>query len=201
MYKPIKPDWYYSYVDIPNWKAIQEELIGVLADSPRNYLNGTYFNVSGVEGLMRCPKLAIFFVKHGMLSRVKSFLFSKDYANDADIHIDSYDPTQCQMSLNFPLVEYENSYTCWYSTDVEELQVESRGGLSIANSYAVCPRDKAVEIKRVETVRPMLINTTILHAAEASSRQRALVGVRFVSPLTEEECRKIGIKAPYVQQD
>lgn len=202
-YQALRPNWYYSYVDIPNLEEIKEEL-RILPDIVGKRYYKDYFSVvDGVPGLTKSPKLFKFLMTLGIASRVQYILF-KTPMDKPEIHVDSFDPTLCQMSLNIPIDDYENTYTCWY--DIKEYEFDVRvgaaGATSKGKSYAVCIADNPKEIKRVETVKPMLINTTIFHGVDAgASTNRYVCCIRFDMPLPDSICKKLGIQEPYVQTD
>ena len=53
--------------------------------------------------------------------------------------------------------------------------------------------DVLTEVCRVESNRPLLANTTILHRGVTQNPKRTLVGLRFSPELTTDDLRKINI--------
>lgn len=200
-YTPINPNWFYSYVDIPNLEQIQKELINLSTyELPSWSTNKYYYNILAKTALEKCPGLAAYLVSVGLLDTTIRLLFSKNIDQQPQVaHVDSYNPQYCQHSLNIPLVDCKNSYTVWYGTKNTKLLDGTRYGLPPESNFASCPLEEAIELKRVEVTRPCVVNTTILHRGESNNPNRTICGIRFLTPLTFENMKALGIKKPFEQ--
>lgn len=203
MYKPINPHWFYSFLDIPKLDVIREELINVKRSDVRNWSrNNNYYNISAKDILPLCPELSNYLQNVKLYEKTDRLLFSMNMSNSSDYcHVDTYEPIYCTHSLNLPLIDCTDSYTCWYSTKNKELIDATRFNLDPQRNFAICHMSEAEEIKRVEVTRPMIVNTTILHKGEAKTDSRLICGIRFKVPLGLSDMVNLGVKSPFIQVD
>jgi hypothetical protein len=197
-YDPLYPGWYYSYVDIPNYEEIKQELLDLYKSgivSTRS--NPDYYNVS-VGDIKNCPKLFQYLSIVGVFDKFSRVLFSTNVPRTDVVHVDGYHPTtKNHFSLNIPLIDCEDSYTAFYKYCGNHLRFK----IETYHHYASMSMDKVEEIARVECTRPVLVNTTILHRGLTNKLTRTLASIRFHPALTVEELRNLGIKNPLVQED
>ena len=204
-YSILYPDWFYSYLDIPNLEEIKKELMNLFeAGTDRYEVNKLYCNFPAAIVLSKCPELKRYLISAGLIRKFNRVLFSKDVNAERrpKVHVDSYDPRITTHSLNIGLADYENSYTAWYKTDKIKLRDSSEFGLDPIKNYAYLFVEEAEEIKRVVyTDRPVLVNTTILHTGIAELSSRLICGLRFAPELTNYDIKRLGIKNPHIQED
>jgi len=191
-YSPLNINWYYSYVDIPNLAAITQELINLkLSIKDKTQYNQYYSNISAIAAHSTCPMLMRYLWSMGLSFKFSRLLYSENMTNGSPPHVDTYDPTFCMYSLNIPLLECDDSYTAWFSTDNNNLSQKTPA----AGMYAtINENDTLTEICRVESNRPLLANTTILHRGITQNPKRTLVGLRFNPELTNDDLNRLGIK-------
>ena len=195
MYKPVFENWFYSYVEINNLKAIQEELTRLhLSENDRWKTNDYYTNISAKIALEKCVALREYLTECKILDKFDRLLFSSKQTTAKFVHIDSYNPAYCQTSLNIPLIDCENSYTAFYKSRIEPRQSTNEANFAWLHDY------ECEEINRVEVIRPMLVNTTILHRGIAPVESRLICGIRFSSPLTHEDALNLKITNPFFQE-
>lgn len=201
-YTPWHSNWFYSLVNIPDLVTIQQELLQVRDTDTHTWsTNKFYKNVAAAPVLHRCPVLSQYLNSVGLLKNTVRFLYSQYLGSNVSTpHVDAYDPIFCSESLNIPLVDCENSYTVWYSTDREKLIDSTGAELKHSAQYALCPSKDAVEIKRLHAIAPAVVNTTILHKADAQSDSRVVCGIRFNRALTRQDMYNLGIARPFVQE-
>ena len=199
IYTPNRPDWYYSYVDLPNLEKIKQELlfvrdnINVGAQYQPFYVN--YFKNDIVQYI---PTVCDYLKAVGLYNKFYRIIFSaKKTLNDklqSHIHVDTLAKSFI-YSLNIPLIECEDTYTAWYNGKVEVFDQTKNSFLKTnqgsINHFGVVDESNATEICRVETVKPMLINTTIPHRALTTCPGRVLACIRFVPDLTESEFTRL----------
>jgi hypothetical protein len=208
-YKSLNKGWYYSFLTIENLDSLTKELIELRdSDVKRYYINKHYINILATDIGDRAPILTNFLKSAGLDRKFQRLLYSAYYGGAEVAHVDSYDPRYCSVSLNLPLSDCENSYTVWYKTNKKKLRdITTTGrdptkvGHTIGQHFAYLPLDETTEICRAEVVRPMLVNTTILHRGVVPSPNRTICGIRFNSELTNEEVLNLGIQQPYKQVD
>lgn len=208
-YKKLYKDWYYSFLNISNLEALTKELIKLReSDVKKYYINKYYINVLKDDIGDRAPILTEYIKSVGLEEKFQRLLFSAYFETAGAAHIDSYDPKYCSVSLNIPLTDYTGSYTAWYATKKRKLyditttgRDPSKHGMTIGQHFAYLPLDEIEEICRVETTRPMLVNTTILHRGIVPGPSRTIVGIRFNSALTKTEVNRLGVAVPFKQVD
>jgi len=204
-YTILYPNWFYSYLDIPNLEEIQKELITLFESGVNRYeRNKLYCNFPSIIVLSKCPELKKYLISKGLIGKFNRVLFSKDVNAErkTKVHVDSYDPTITTHSLNIGLTDCKNSYTVWYKTDKTKLRDSSEFGLDPVKNYAYLFLEEAEEIKRVEyNDRPVLVNTTILHRGVAEFSSRLICGLRFFPELTNGDIKRLGIINPHIQKD
>jgi hypothetical protein len=202
-YSPINPDWFYSYLDIPNLEIIRQELIVLVNSDIAGYrTNPTAYNIDGKTVMENCPELEKYLKGFGIDKIFHRLLISRKMNNDGDkmVHVDSYDPRYAQKSLNIGLIDYEGSYTSWHKTDVQELYDSAPFGFDPVKNFAFIEVEKTQEIGRlVYDNRAAMINTTVLHKGNAQKDTRIIAGMRFVPELDEGDLRRMGIEQPYIQ--
>ena len=196
-YKPSNPSWCYTYVDVPNLEMIKKELLLVLEmDQP---ITPTFYVNRFVKDFIQVtPYLNAYLKNMGVLDKFYRALFSSPSkivvpirGKLTKIHVDAYDK-HGEYSLNIPLVDCLNSYTCWYTAPVQPYNPNSDKILNLSN-FALCDDTQAIEICRVETIRPMIMNTTIPHRALTEKSTRVLACLRFQPELTYEELARFGV--------
>jgi hypothetical protein len=190
-YSPLNLDWYYSYVDIPNLATITQELIDLkLSIKDKTQYNQYYSNVSAHAARAKCPALMKYLWGVGLSHKFFRLLYSENMIDGSPPHVDTYDPQYCMYSLNIPLLECDNSYTAWFNTNNDQLSqsVESPDMYATINDG-----DILTEICRVESNRPLLANTTILHRGVTRNPNRTLVGLRFRPELTHEDLQRLTV--------
>ena len=190
-YSQLNPSWYYSFVDIPNLAAITQELIDLkLSITNKIQHNQYYSNVPASAAHSSCPMLMRYLWSIGLSYKFSRLLYSENMTNGSPAHVDTYDPKFCMYSLNIPLMECDDSYTAWFSTNNNNLSQH----IPSPNMYAtINDGDVLTEVCRVESNRPLLANTTILHRGVTQNPKRTLVGLRFSPELTTDDLRKINI--------
>lgn len=194
---PVRPDWFFSYVDIPNLPEIRRELSALPHSKIAIDFGGSFYMVESPLWSHECPKLYNALCFLGIAHKVRYFLLKTKH-DSPEIHVDSFDPVGCQISLNIPVSDYEGTYTCWFTLP----EGENKFSTSKFKGYPVYLGNKAKELIRVETTRPMLINPTVPHRVDqGTSKARYVACIRFIEPLTTEECKKLGIQQPYIQTD
>jgi hypothetical protein len=205
-YEILHKDWFYSYVNIPNLDIVKKELLDLYATDHSNFstwqTNPHYYHISAKNGLPLCPEINRFLQSAGLAGRLVAFFYSRNLASgEPYAHVDSYNPMLFSENLNIPLIECSNSYTVWYSTDRAELEEIKVDGRLPGHVPAYTPLEGLIEIKRVEVVRPMIVNTTILHKGEAQTDTRTICGLRFNGPLKSSDLLNLGVPEPFVQAD
>jgi hypothetical protein len=172
-YKKLYKDWYYSFLEIENLNSVVKELIELRdSDVKRYYINKHYINILAEDIGDRAPLLTGYLNRVGLEKKFQRLLYSAYYEEAQAVHVDSYDPKYCSVSLNIPLTDCENSYTAWYHTDKDQLyDIKTTGrdpgkhGQTVGQHFAYLPLDEVTEICRAEVTRPMLVNTTVLHCS------------------------------------
>jgi hypothetical protein len=208
-YKKLHKDWFYSFLEIENIEPLIKELIELRdSDVKKYYINKYYINILKDDIGDRAPLLSAYIKSTGLEHKFQRLLFSAYFETAEAAHIDTYDPKYCSVSLNIPLTDCAGSYTAWYATDKNTLfDITTTGrdpvkhGQTIGQHFAYLPIDEVEEICRVETTRPMLVNTTVLHRGIVPGPSRTIVGIRFNSELTNEEVHRLGVEQPFTQVD
>ena len=208
-YKKLHKDWYYSFLNINGLESLVKELIDLRdSDVEKFYINKYYINVLKEDIGDRAPFLTEYIRSVGLENKFQRLLFSAYFETAQAAHVDAYDPKYCSVSLNIPLTDYAGSYTAWYSTNKRKLyditttgRDPSKYGHTIGQHFAYLPLDQITEVRRVETTRPMLVNTTVLHRGIVPGPSRTIVGIRFNSELTNEEVHRLGVQHPFKQID
>ena len=197
-YDPLYPNWYFSYVEIPKLKEIQLELLSLKYSKIISYQKSPFYYNVLKEDIVDCPELFEYLKSKELFGKFKRLLFSTNGPTQDVTHVDGYNPlTRNHFSLNIPLIDCENSYTVFYDYKGKHLIYNQ----DTYNFFAWMTLDKVKELTKVECVKPMLVNTTILHRGIMEKKSRTIVGIRFSSPLTIEEIKRLGIKNPLVQED
>jgi len=217
-YNPLNTDWYFNYINIPNLENIQKELIELrsIYNKDGNVYKGKdrYWALTSKEFSITetCPLLSQYLNDVGILSKFRWILFNSASVEEPElfppfgkppIHIDSYDPKVTQFSINLPLIDCDNSYFAWFSTNNKKLIPANYfdSSLNPATTQALAFRNNCTEIKRVECNKPMILNTTILHKAFVYKKTRLMAGIRFNPNLDVEDMKQLGINQPLVQVD
>lgn len=206
-YSPINKDWFYSYVDIPNLKQIQEEMLFFHSNVNSSYhqVNQYYINLFKESmDISLYPQTIKYLKSVGIYEKFSRILLTHNNNTTSPVvHIDTVNPLECQFSLNVPLQNCEGTFTAFYNTEQEDFikpafpkdDIRHQGNFAWLNAL------RAKEIARVETVRPMLVNTTVLHRAISERTNRALCCFRFKPELTSEDIKRMGINKPFQQVD
>jgi hypothetical protein len=217
-YKTLNDNWYFNYINIPNLEIIQKELIELRAkfnkDGSTYKAKDRYWGLGSTEFNIEdhCPVLSSYLKDVGILSKFQWILFNSEFVEEPNlfspfgkppIHIDSYDPSHVQFSLNLPLVDCEESYFAWFSTKKKKLVPSTYfdPSLNAAKTQALAFQHDCTEIKRIECNRPILLNATILHKAFVYKKTRVIAGIRFYPNLDIEDMKRLGIAQPLVQTD
>lgn len=209
-YTKLHEDWYYSFLNIDNLDMLINELIQLReSDVKKFYVNKHYFNVPKDEIKDRAPLLMEYLESKGLDHKFQRLLYSAYFETSQVVHVDSYDPKYCSVSLNIPLTDCAGSYTAWYKPKRKKklYDITTTGrdpgkiGHTVGQHFAYLPLEETTELRRVETIRPMLVNTTILHRGITHSLSRTICGIRFNSELTNEDLLALGIQNPFIQTD
>ena len=197
MYKPVHPNWFYSYVDIPNLEVIRQELIDLVnAGESGVRTNPTAYNISKEDVIENCQEVVKYLKEMQLLDKFDRLLITKKTTSEADgmVHVDTYDPKYLTQSLNIGLIDYEGSYTSWHSTDIKVLHDTAQFGMVPDRNFAFIEVEKTKEICRLYyDKRAALVNTTILHKGNAQQTNRIICGFRFVPDLSDEDIKRMGI--------
>ena len=200
-YDPVHKDWFYSFVEMPNLLEIQKELISLRETCTKfQQTNPYYLNVFRSNIGNSCPELYNYLRSKKILGFFTRILFSRPPSRIEPpvVHVDGYNPkTRIQMALNMPLMNCEDTYTGFYSTEKKHLIYKPE----TVDNYAWLPLQEVQEVKRVEIIRPVVVNTTVLHAAISDKPNRLIASIRFNKPLNEIDMKNMGIKRPFVQED
>ena len=191
MYRPLNPNWFFSYIDIPNLSNITQELTNLkITNVQKVSYNVYYTNVFAKTIHNSCPFLIQYLSNLKILNKFFRLLYSDNMINGSPIHVDSYDPTYCMYSLNIPLSECDNSYTAWFDTNNKTLM---QPHVSPTMFATINNGDITKELCRVESNRPLLANTTILHRGITNNPNRSLVGLRFYPELNIDDLHRLGV--------
>jgi len=197
LYKPVHPNWFYSYVDIPNLEVIRQELIDLVnAGESGVRTNPTAYNISKEDVIENCQEVVKYLKEMQLLDKFDRLLITKKTTAEADgmVHVDTYDPKYLTQSLNIGLIDYEGSYTSWHSTDIKVLHDTAQFGMVPDRNFAFIEVEKTKEICRLYyDKRAALVNTTILHKGNAQQTNRIICGFRFVPDLSDEDIKRMGI--------
>jgi hypothetical protein len=198
-YTPCNENWFYSYVDITNWKSIQQEILELYNKDEliSEFVNSNpyYFNLKAQMVLEHCPMLKEFLNEYELLAKFDRILFSSKNTNifiekPNPPHTDSIDG-ELKYSLNIPLVDYERSYLVWSKP------LNGKVLWNPKHSSAWTYSDNISELCRVEYSKPMLVNVTLLHNVSMISKPtRSICGIRFSPELTDEELKRLGVVIP-----
>ena len=213
-YVPLRQNWYYSPVNIPNLAEIQKEMLFYYN---RKYEYSKAFNPKYINIFKRTmneqdyPATAEYLKSVGLYDKFYRILLSQNQSNAPDdnvkteetttgpaVHVDTVDPYECQFSLNIPLQNCNNSYIGFFKTSTPEmlkpafLENDKRHG----SNFAWMPAQYAEEITRAEMIQPILVNTTILHRGISDNADRAICCFRFKPELTDDDIARLGIIIP-----
>jgi hypothetical protein len=198
-YVPNKPDWHYTFINVSNLEKIQKELLYIRNNlSPSMQYNEHYTNYLKEHIVEYIPTLREYLEEVGVYEKLYRIVFSAKREPgqkiQSGIHVDSLDKGYT-YSLNIPLVDCENTYTAWYEGPVEKYDQTKNpfiGTNEGALAYFGFVREHlAKEVCRVETTRPMLVNTTIPHRGLTTKPSRVISSIRFIPDLTDEEFNRI----------
>ena len=162
--------------------------------------NPYYINFSRDEIYEHVPLLREYLVNLGIEEKMWRVMFTtkkppeQRFRKISSIHIDAVNK-HFTHSINIPIVDCENTYTLWYKGVVrlldQTLNPHIGNNDKPMENFAIVEDHEAKEICRVETVRPMIINTTIPHRGWSMKPSRVLCCIRFKPDLTEEEFDRI----------
>lgn len=205
MYKSIRPDWYYSFLDIPNLDKIREEMMSYYKSESVEFAfhSPLYKNVfrQNIDE-STCPYTIEFLKSMNIYNKFERLLLSNGKTSASAVHVDTYDPNLCQMSLNIPLEYCEGSYTAFYKSDRKFFNPGHTENISkTMRNFAWLGIEEVTEITRVEVVRPMVVNTTILHRGINDNPDRSICCFRFTPNLTFDDLKQLGIDRPFEQID
>jgi hypothetical protein len=207
LFNEKRPDWFYSFLEIPNLEQIQNEMRAINLKkkiTQNRAFNSYYVNMFRQDLDEKDYPATIEWMKSaGIYEKFLRILLTQEKTTAPHIHIDSVDPEYCNCSINIPLDYCEGTYTAFYKTKQPEAITPcfpDKGALQSRN-FAWLPVEQAEEVARVETIKPVLVNTTVLHRAISEEPKRTLCCFRFSPELTYEEVKRLGIKNPFVQMD
>ena len=205
MYNSLRPDWFYSYLEIPNLEKITEEMMQfhtseIVSFATHNPFYRNVFRQHMDESI--CPHTIEFLKSMKIYDKFERLLLSNGKTTAQAVHVDTYDPTRCQMSLNIPLEYCEGSYTAFYKSERTVYNIGVPDNVEKARSnFAWLNLKEVKEVARVELVRPMVVNTTVLHRGIHENPKRAICCFRFTPNLTYEDLQRLGIARPFEQVD
>lgn len=205
-YTPLWPNWFYSYIDIPNLEPLREELRAFVNNPDKKSFatNSSYINVMAEYVFPQCPLLKKYLVSVGLEKKFHRLLISRKIvlSEVGNVHVDTYSPEFTRHSINIGIQDYEDSFTRWFKTDQRKLNDVANRGWDPISNFAWIPLEEATEIKRLQwSNRPTLVNTTILHQGYSEKESRVIVGLRFKPELTESDIKRLGVNRPHVQED
>ena len=215
-YSPLRENWFYSRVHIPNLEIIQSEMLACCESTTHKKVayNSQYVNIFKKDMDQSMYPATIEYLKSvGIYEKFFRILFTQskptvtvDTEKTTDkpaVHIDTIDPYRCQFSLNIPLEYCEKTYTGFYKTSHPELlkPAFAENDYRHAGNFAWMPAEFAEEITRAEVYGPMLVNTTVLHRAISDEPRRKICCFRFSPELDYDDLINIGIENPFIQED
>jgi len=212
-YTPDKPDWCYSYIDVPNYDKMKTELL-YLHNIPVNVQDNAYYaNYSPADAKKFCPTLCDYLKDIGLYDKLYTVMLSSKsllpgYPTQSRIHIDTLTKRYIH-SINIPLVDCDNTYTAWYKGTVRLIDNTTNpyigSNATPMMHFGVLDDDEATEICRAETSRPMLVNTSIPHRGIHNCPTRVLACIRFIPDLSDDEIYRItnylkhmGVENPFL---
>ena len=199
-YTPSKPDWCYSYLNIPNLDQIKQEMLYLYNNvNPGFQANAYYVHYLRNDIIQYCPTLCNYLIEMGVYDKLSNILASskslpEGFPVRSRIHVDAYDK-KFTHSINIPLVDCDNTYTAWYTGPLRVIDKRTNTFVSVNQNliqyFYVIEDGTETEICRAETNRPMIINTSIPHRGLHNCPTRILAGIRFLPDLTDEEFNRI----------
>ena len=223
-YVPWNPEWFYSRFRIDNLEQIQKEFLIVKDVKWKEYIgvdtnNSTWWDFAlmpkhAVEEFL--PTLVDWLTHIGLYDRWITVAFStvNHSEHPMRIHVDSTAVDQRRISVNIPVLNCEKTYTVWYDAELDydnvlpevispevEAKLHTRLKYDPAIKYSHWGIEStAVEIKRLETNQPVIVNITIPHRPVSDHNQtRILACLRFTPELTDADLKKLGVDTPFVQ--
>ena len=206
-HRPQRPGWYYSVIDVPNLPVIQQELLQMFYQLCDPVPTGSAF----ISLYNSDPKwqslthLNQWITSLGLADRPIYCLYSVlNNASVMPIHVD-YANEPKFLAVNIPLLNCDGSYTTWYDADIDpqmhiketKNQSETRRLLiynELVDDYHTgdtsywCLQEGAVQVQRVKTTLPMLVNVSIPHRPQVKhNRLRVVFSLRFFPELTVQE--------------
>lgn len=212
-YKPFKPNWTYTKINIDEINQINEELINLFWEqyNPEDNVFAIGFLGETADQIWdKLPLLKAWLEKNNLLrERWMSYFYSITEKKEFPIHIDYFNDDRF-IAFNFPLINCENTYTAWYNATVNEkspfsAEVNEDGTLRVVNpedhgkeksndSYW-CVQETAKEIDRTLCDSPMIINTSIPHRPISThNRLRVLFSMRLAPADFEKDVQ------PFIDQ-
>jgi hypothetical protein len=207
MYTPLFKNWFYSFIDIDEEKnkIIKQEFIRLTneLDADYAYKNGQYntFILRYRRDLINSytPTFIKWLRDKGLTdceNRFSTYLFSPPNQCEISIkpHVDCYRKT-VKFSLLFPLENCENTYTVFYKTDninviMNDDYKNVQGFFPAYGRYF--GETEPEEICRVESTKPYILNTTILHGFHNPlKKERRINTIRFDPELSIEEFNRL----------
>ena len=193
-YSQSTPDWLYqsAALDHDVLPTIQKELIKQMLHTKSRLLvpfTSTFACVGQDKGdrqriLAACPTFEQELLRLKLLDNFYFVGFvSVDASKEFPPHVDSRD-----VGLNIPLYNCDNTYTVWYDAKILNQPFPDHviGTLHVKVARIV-DKKNAVEIDRVESNRPLWINTNVAHRPETHhDKLRLAASIRFYpEPLDE----------------
>jgi len=202
-YTPNNKDWFYSTFNIPNLEKIKEEFL------PFRILyvdKISVFNPLSKDELKdKVPEFCNFLKSVDLYDRwITTSMCTIPPHQNYPLHIDSLHCKDRFVALNIPIFNCENTYTVWYEAEIDKLIWDKLHGHIHATYDAAChcKWETSVEVKRVESKDPMLINVSIPHSVfNPTERYRFLVSSRFTPELTDNDLKKLGILTSFIQNE
>lgn len=202
MYKPTRPNWYFSYINIPDLQGIQNEILAAYyGNTPRITANKYKIALLSKDLLPISPILYKYLQQAGIKNKFNYALVAFNTPSDSEVHVDVYPSDLYGMhsvSLNIPLVDAENSYTAFYRTEKTRLNLPNKESLSESDYYC-CPLNECSEVARVRYTSPALVNISVLHRGINELDTRMICGLRFMPELTKQDIQRLGVTNPFTQ--
>lgn len=196
-YRPLNAHWLASPIEIDNLEEIQKELAyfqTTLGYHNVTKYNSFYTNVFRDDVLPYTPLLRAWLASKQLLNKFQRLLYTANMTAGSPPHVDTLDPNICSYSINIPLSNCEGTYTAWYEyTDLTQTLTQQTRLYNASMAATVEPSSEYREIHRIETTRPYIVNTTVLHGAVCTNPLRRLVGLRFQPELNSLDIKRLGI--------
>ena len=189
------PDWLYHSpaLDADALPVIQKELIKLSIRTRADMLvpYTSTFAVYGYSAPERknvfdwCPVLVQELLRLKLLGSFHWIGFvSVDASKEFPPHIDTLD-----VGLNIPLSNCDDTFTVWYDAKILDQSFPKHViGSPLVENARIVDKKNAVEIGRVESNRPLWLNTNVAHRPETHhDKLRMAASIRFYpEPINEK---------------